>query len=92
VSDQVNTVNAFTCPLPLPAGDRVLLGHGSGGKLSANLLQTFFLPAFDNPILSRLDDQAILTVNGSKLAFTTDSFVVKPLDRKSTRLNSSHRL
>ena len=79
MSDQGNTINAFTCPLPLPAGDRVLLGHGSGGKLSADLLQKFFLPAFDNPILSRLDDQAILTVNGSKLAFTTDSFVVKPL-------------
>jgi hydrogenase expression/formation protein HypE len=57
----------------------VLLGHGSGGKLSADLLQKLFLPAFDNPILSRLDDQAILTVNGTRLAFTTDSFVVKPL-------------
>lgn len=79
MSDQLNSVNAFTCPLPLPTGDRVLLGHGSGGKLSADLLQKFFLPAFDNPILSRLDDQAILTVNGSRLAFTTDSFVVKPL-------------
>jgi hydrogenase expression/formation protein HypE len=57
----------------------MLLGHGSGGKLSADLLQKFFLPAFENPILARLDDQAILTINGSRLAFTTDSFVVKPL-------------
>jgi hydrogenase expression/formation protein HypE len=79
VSNQLNAVNAFTCPLPLPAGDKVLLGHGSGGKLSADLLQKLFLPAFENPILSRLDDQAILNVNGSRLAFTTDSFVVKPL-------------
>jgi hydrogenase expression/formation protein HypE len=79
VSDQLNAVKAFTCPLPLPVEDKVLLGHGSGGKLSADLLQKLFLPAFDNPILSRLDDQAILTVNGSRLAFTTDSFVVKPL-------------
>lgn len=70
---------AFRCPIPLPADERVLLGHGSGGKLSADLLQKFFLPAFDNPILSRLDDQAVLNVNGSRLAFTTDSFVVKPL-------------
>jgi len=79
VSEQVKTLGGFTCPLPLGPGERVLLGHGSGGKLSADLLQKIFLPAFANPILSRLDDQAILNVNGSRLAFTTDSFVVKPL-------------
>jgi len=79
MSNQVTTIAGFTCPMPLSSTERVLLGHGSGGKLSADLLQKFFLPAFDNPILSRLDDQAILTVNGSRLAFTTDSFVVKPL-------------
>jgi len=79
VSEQVKTLSGFTCPVPLGSGERVLLGHGSGGKLSADLLQKIFLPAFENPILSRLDDQAILSVNGSRLAFTTDSFVVKPL-------------
>ena len=79
MSEQVKTLGGFTCPLPLGPGERVLLGHGSGGKLSADLLQKIFLPAFANPILSRLDDQAILNVNGSRLAFTTDSFVVKPL-------------
>jgi hydrogenase expression/formation protein HypE len=63
------------CPLPLPVRDTIMLGHGSGGTLSAEI----FLPAFDNPTLARLDDQAILNVNGSRLAFTTDSFVVKPL-------------
>jgi hydrogenase expression/formation protein HypE len=57
----------------------VLLGHGSGGKLSAELVRDIFLPAFRNPALSRLDDQAIVTVNGSRVAVTTDSFVVKPL-------------
>ena len=67
------------CPLPLPARDTIVLGHGSGGKLSAELLRDVFLPAFDNPTLARLDDQAVLSVNGSRLAFTTDSFVVKPL-------------
>ncbi len=60
-------------------GDKVLLGHGSGGKLSAELIHDFFLPAFANPILGKLDDQAIIDVNGARLAFTTDSFVVKPL-------------
>lgn len=79
MSDQATTLAGFACPMPLSSSERVLLGHGSGGKLSADLLQKFFLPAFDNPILSRLDDQAILNVNGSRLAFTTDSFVVKPL-------------
>lgn len=58
---------------------KVLLGHGSGGKLSAELMRDIFLPAFSNPVLGRLDDQAIVQVNGSRLAFTTDSFVVKPL-------------
>ena len=67
------------CPAPLPAGDRVLLGHGSGGKLSADLVRDVFLRAFHNPILARKDDQAILDVGGQRLAFTTDTFVVKPL-------------
>jgi hydrogenase expression/formation protein HypE len=69
----------FTCPTPLPARDTVLLGHGSGGKLSADLIREVFLPAFQNPVLARLDDQAIVSVNGLRLAFTTDSFVVNPL-------------
>ena len=67
------------CPAPLPAGDRVLLGHGSGGKLSADLVRDVFLRAFHNPILARMDDQAILDVGGQRLAFTTDTFVVTPL-------------
>ena len=67
------------CPLPFPAGDRVLLGHGSGGRLSASLVRDVFLHAFHNPILAQLDDQAVIGVNGARLAFTTDSYVVKPL-------------
>jgi hydrogenase expression/formation protein HypE len=69
----------FSCPVPLPARDEVLLGHGSGGRLTAALIREVFLPAFQNPILARLDDQAIVRVNGLRLAFTTDSFVVSPL-------------
>ena len=69
----------LSCPVPLPALDSVLLGHGSGGKLSGEMLREIFLPAFQNPVLSHLDDQAIVEVNGCRLAFTTDSFVVKPL-------------
>ena len=69
----------LSCPTPLPAKDTILLGHGSGGKLSAELIRDIFLPAFQNPVLARLDDQAIVNVNGQRLALTTDSFVVKPL-------------
>jgi len=68
-----------SCPLPITTHDQIVLGHGSGGKLSANLLEQVFLPAFRNPVLDKLDDQALLHINGSHLAFTTDSFVVTPL-------------
>jgi len=70
---------AVTCPVPLPAGDRVLLGHGSGGKLSAQLMERVFLPSFGNPTLDQLNDQATVEIDGVRLAMTTDSFVVKPL-------------
>jgi len=69
----------FVCPVPLRATETVLLGHGSGGKLSAELLHSVFLPAFNNPLLARLEDQALLEFDGARLAFTTDSFVAKPL-------------
>ncbi len=73
------TIADFSCPAPLPAKDTVLLGHGSGGKLSAALVRDVFLPSLNNPVLARLDDQAIINIQGQRLAFTTDSFVVKPL-------------
>ena len=67
------------CPVPLSGHDTVLLGHGSGGKLSADLIRDVFLPAFSNPELVRLNDQAIVQIGESKLAVTTDSFVIRPL-------------
>jgi hydrogenase expression/formation protein HypE len=69
----------FVCPAPVAARDKIVLGHGSGGQLSAMLLRDVFLPLFSNPVLDRLDDQAVVEIGGSRLAFTTDSFVVKPL-------------
>ena len=75
----VKDVAGLSCPIPIPPRESVLLGHGSGGKLSGEMLRDIFLPAFQNPVLGRLDDQAIVEVNGCRLAFTTDSFVVKPL-------------
>jgi hydrogenase expression/formation protein HypE len=55
------------------------MGHGGGGRLSADLFRNIFLPAFGNSILGRADDQALVEIGGARLAFTTDSFVVKPL-------------
>jgi hydrogenase expression/formation protein HypE len=69
----------LSCPLPITDRKTIVLGHGSGGKLSAQLIRQMFLPAFDNPLLNRLDDQAVLAVGGARIAFTTDSYVVTPL-------------
>jgi hydrogenase expression/formation protein HypE len=69
----------LTCPPPLPAGDRVLLAHGGGGKLTNQLIEKVFLPAFANAPLDARHDGALLTLNGARLAFTTDSYVVRPL-------------
>ena len=77
--DETKTIAGIICPTPLPVKDTVVLGHGSGGKLSAELVRSIFLPAFQNAALAKLNDQAVLNVNGTRLAFTTDSFVVKPL-------------
>src|SRR6516164_8498866 len=79
MSEESRTLDRWSCPLPLSTSGSVLLGHGSGGKLTADLVRDVFLAAFRNPVLARVDDQAIVTVNGVRLAFTTDSFVVKPL-------------
>ena len=56
--------------------DRILLAHGSGGKLSHELVQRVFLPSLANPALNKLDDSAILETSGH-LAFTTDGYVVR---------------
>ena len=69
----------LSCPVPVTTRDHVSLGHGSGGKLSAELMRDIFLPAFRNSTLERMEDQAVFAVNNGRMAFTTDSFVVKPL-------------
>ena len=67
------------CPVPITDTEEILLGHGSGGKLTARLVEEILLPAFRNPALEPLDDQAIVQIDGSRLAFTTDSYVVTPI-------------
>jgi len=69
----------LACPAPLATRDTVLLGHGSGGRLSGELVRDVFLPALGDPILGALEDQATFEIDGARIAFTTDSFVVKPL-------------
>ena len=68
-----------TCPVPAAGYDRVVMGHGGGGRLSADLLRKVFLPALGNEVLNRLEDQATLAWGGGRLAFTTDAFVVRPI-------------
>jgi hydrogenase expression/formation protein HypE len=65
--------------LPLSGSDRILLGHGSGGKMTAELIAGCFLPAFRNEFLDKRDDQAVIDIGGVRVAFTTDSYVVTPL-------------
>jgi len=67
------------CPLPITDTPEILLGHGSGGKLTSRLVEQIFLPAFRNSALEPLDDQAILTIGNSRIAFTTDSYVITPI-------------
>lgn len=69
----------LSCPLPSLDHDTIQLAHGSGGRLSAQLIEQLFLPRFGNPILNQLEDQALLTVPAGRLAFSTDSFVVEPI-------------
>src|SRR3972149_2130608 len=57
----------------------ILLGHGSGGKLSHDLIKSLFLRHFDNPILAKQTDSALLEINTQNIAFTTDSYVVDPV-------------
>ena len=80
-------LDAFgTCPVPQSRYDHILLGHGSGGQLTADLIQRLFVPGFGNDILAALEDQATLRLDGrhngtkgTRIAFTTDAFVVRPL-------------
>jgi len=69
----------FECRLPLRDYPTVTLGHGSGGRLSADLVEHLFLPAFDNAALRARGDGAVISIADMRLAISTDSFVVRPL-------------
>ncbi len=67
------------CPLPAAKEERIQLAHGGGGRLTQQLINDIFRPAFRNPKLDAQHDGALLEVTGAQLAFSTDSFVVRPL-------------
>lgn len=69
----------LSCPTPYSETDTVLLGHGSGGRLTAELLERLIVPAFANRLLEPLDDQAVIPTPAGRIAFTTDSYVVTPI-------------
>jgi hydrogenase expression/formation protein HypE len=69
----------YTCPVPIRPTDTVILGHGSGGTLSRDLLNRLFLPELGKAAPRALDDSAVVTIDGQRYALTTDSHVVSPL-------------
>ncbi|MEM7132236.1 MAG: hydrogenase expression/formation protein HypE [Chloroflexota bacterium] len=76
---QAPNLEGWTCPVPLRDHPNIIMGHGGGGKLSAELVEHLFLPAFKNEHLDSLGDSTVLEVGGQRLAFSTDSYVVQPL-------------
>jgi hydrogenase expression/formation protein HypE len=72
-------LTGWSCPVPLRDSPTIVMGHGGGGQLSAELIEHLFVPAFANPTLAGLADSAVITIGGARLAFSTDSYVVQPL-------------
>jgi hydrogenase expression/formation protein HypE len=70
---------SLSCPIPISEYPRVLLAHGGGGKLSHALIEKLFVSTFDNPMLDARHDGAVFQFGNCKVAFSTDSYVVKPL-------------
>lgn len=69
----------WTCPLPLRDHAVIVMGHGGGGRLTAELVDHVFRPAFADPALDRLGDSSVLPQPGGRIAMTTDCHVVRPL-------------
>ena len=69
----------MNCPVPFTNTGCVLLGHGSGGRLSHQLIIDIFYPAFKNPLLEQDHDGCVFSVDSGKMAYSTDTFVVNPI-------------
>lgn len=70
----------MSCPSPTGDSSRVQLAHGGGGRLMNELIERFFRPAFRNAPLDARHDSSVVTVGAARLAMTTDSYVVHPLE------------
>ena len=70
----------WSCPAPASGADRIQLAHGGGGRMTRDLIESLFLPAFANALLEERHDGAVFAAAGRRLAFTTDSYVVQPLE------------
>jgi hydrogenase expression/formation protein HypE len=83
MSDKPN-LSGWTCPIPLRNYPTIVMGHGSGGKMMNDLINSLFVPLFNNELLGQMGDSTVLELANSngdlhRLAFSTDSFVVSPL-------------
>jgi hydrogenase expression/formation protein HypE len=79
IDNVLDLSSGFSCPIPITDYPTVLLAHGGGGRLTHRMIEEMFLPAFYNRHLDPLHDGAVLSINGIRLAFSTDSFVVHPI-------------
>ncbi len=71
--------DSWTCPAPLRDSPTIVMGHGGGGAMSGELIEHLFLPAFGDAAAAELGDSAVLPRVAGRLAFSTDSYVVKPM-------------
>lgn len=72
-------LQGLKCPLPLRDYPEIILGHGGGGKLTAELVEHIFVPAFRNEFLEKMGDSTTLSLSSGQIAVSTDSYVVRPL-------------
>src|SRR3954470_1813368 len=72
-------MESWVCPAPLRDAPNIVMGHGGGGAMSAELIEHLFLPAFGPAADAGMGDSAVVDIGGVRLAFSTDSFVVKPM-------------
>ncbi|HTR79056.1 MAG TPA: hydrogenase expression/formation protein HypE [Gemmatimonadaceae bacterium] len=80
VPETITSAFSLACPAPSATNDRVQLGHGSGGKMTAALLNELFFPRFDNAALARMGDGSLVHIGGVDIVVSTDTFVVTPIE------------
>lgn len=71
--------DSASCPLPVSSRHNIIMAHGGGGKMMHQLIEEIFLSTFQNPLLEKRHDGAVFYPGDGKLAFTTDSYVIRPL-------------